>query len=116
MSISSARDFLEAWYGDRFVCNLVEAEFTLGGQQQRIAQQDPAVIARSISNNGLSVIFISSRPLVTVTSGIPIAAGTTLNLFVLEDFDFASCDLFAYSQAGGNPIHVLSVQIVGLGG
>jgi hypothetical protein len=114
MSISSARDFLEAWYGDRFVCNLVEADFTLGGQPQRIAQQDPAVIARSITNNGITVVFISSRA-AAFNQGIPLAAGTTLNLFVLEDFDLASCDLWAYSVAGGNPIHVISVQIVGLG-
>ena len=115
MSISSARDFLEVWYGDRFVCNLVETDVTLGGQPQRIAQQDPAVIARSVTNNGISVVFISSRAAFFGNQGIPLAAGTTLNLFVLEDFDLASCDLFAYSVVGGNPIHVISVQIVGLG-
>ena len=115
MSISSARDFLEAWYGDRFVCNLVEADLTLGGQPQRIAQQDPAVISRSVTNNGITVVFISSRSTVNQNQGIPLAAGTTLNLFVLEDFDLASCDLFAFSAAGGNPVHVISVQIVGRG-
>ena len=115
MSISSARDFLEAWYGDRFVCNLVEADFIASGQVQRIAQQDPAVIARSITNNGITVLFISSRASFSNNQGIPLAAGTTLNLFVLEDFDLASCDLFAYSVAGSNPIHVISVQIVGRG-
>jgi hypothetical protein len=113
MGISSARDFLEAWYGDRFVCNLVEADFTLGGAQTRIAQQDPAVIARSITNNGISVAFISSRSTVNQNLGIPLAAGTTLNLFVLEDFDLASCDLWAISITGANPIHVISIQIMG---
>lgn len=116
MSISSARDFLEAWYGSRLVCNLVEADFTMSGQVMRIAQQDPAVIARSITNNGITLVYISSRSTLASNTGIPIAAGTTLNLFVLEDFDLASCDLFAYSVAGGNPVHVISTQIVGLGG
>lgn len=115
MGINSARDFLEEWYGDRFVCNLVEADITIGGLPQRIAQQDPAVIARSITNNGITVVFISSRAFFGSNQGIPLAAGTTLNLFVLEDFDLASCDLFAFSAVGGNPIHVISVQIVGLG-
>ena len=115
MGISSARDFLEAWYGDRFVCNLIEADFVATGQVQRIAQQDPAVIARSVTNNGITVLFISSRSSFGVNQGIPLAAGTTLNLFVLEDFDLASCDLFAYSAAGNNAIHVISVQIVGHG-
>lgn len=115
MSISSARDFLEAWYGDRFVCNIVEADFTLGGQATRIAQQDPAVIARSITNNSLSVVFVSSRAGMFNNQGIALAAGTTLNLSVLEDFDLASCDLFAVSVTGNNLIHVISVQIVGLG-
>ena len=115
MSISSARDFLEAWYGDRFVCNLVESDPMLTGQTTRIAQQDPAVIARSITNNGLSVVFVSSRSTAYSNQGIPIAAGTTLNLFVLEDFDLASCDLFAWSVDGGHPVHVISVQIVGRG-
>ena len=115
MSISSARDFLEAWYGDRFVCNLVEIDATVGGQPQRLVQQDPAVIARSISNNGLAVIFVSSRSTVSNNQGIPIAAGTTLNLFVLEDFDLTSCDLFAWTATGTIPVHIISVQIVGRG-
>jgi hypothetical protein len=115
MGINSARDFLEAWYGDRLVCNLVESDTTLTGQVTRIAQQDPAVIARSVTNNGITIMWISSRASFGQNLGIPIAAGTTLNLFVLEDFDLASCDLFGYSVAGLNQVHVISVQIVGRG-
>jgi hypothetical protein len=113
MGISSARDLLQDWYGDSLVCNIVETDITLGGQPQRIAQQDPAVISRSVTNNGIGLIFVSSRSTVFTNQGIPIAAGTTLQLFALEDFDLASCDLFAFSVAGGNPVHVISIQVVG---
>ena len=41
MSISSARDFLEAWYGDRFVCNLVEADFTLAVKSSASRSKTP---------------------------------------------------------------------------
>ena len=113
MPFNNARNFLAEWYGDTVVSNIEEADFTVGTSAVRIAQQDPAVITRAISNNGTAPIFVSSLAKLAVGQGFMVAVGDTANLSVLEDFDLASCDLFAISASPGNAVHVISTQIVG---
>jgi len=113
MAFSGARSLLQEWYGDEVVSNLVEADFTVGTSATRIAQQDPAVIGRAISNNGSAPIFVSSLAKIAANQGFAVGPGATAELNVLEDFDLASCDLFAISASPGNAVHVISTQIVG---
>ena len=110
---NDARALLSDWYGCRLESNLPEADFTVGTTAIRIAQQDPAVIARTISNNGSAAIFISSRSAVAVNAGFMLAPGNVASLTVLEDFDLAFCDLFAISGSAGNAVHVISTQLTG---
>lgn len=113
MAFSTAREFVAAQYGDELVSNILETDVTVGVAAIQIAKRDSAVIERIISNNGAQSIFIGTRSSVALNQGIPLASGSTLSITARDDFDLASCDLFAISAAAGNPVHVISMQLVG---
>ena len=113
MGIGNARELLADWYGDELVSNIIETDVTVGTTAILIAARDGAVIARLITNNGAATIFVSSKAGVAANTGIAVGVGNTLVLQALDDFDLASCDLFAISGGAGNAVHVVSTQLVG---
>lgn len=113
MGINSARDLLASYYGSELVSNLDESDTTVGTTAVRIARQDPANVARDITNNGANPIAFSSKPQVTATTGIQLAPGQTAYIFVLGDLDLAFCDLWAISADAGNSVHVVNTQLIG---
>jgi hypothetical protein len=113
MTIRTARDLVAYRNSDALVSNIIEADVTVGTTAIWLAPRGGAIIERIITNNGAAAIAISTLTSVTATKGIQLAAGGTLSFQALEDFDLATCDLYAISSGAGNSVHVISVQLVG---
>jgi hypothetical protein len=113
VSINSAREFLLSEYGDALISSIDETDVTVGTNVVLIAARNGACLERIISNNGAAAIFVSSKVGIAVNKGIQLAAGGTLSFDTRNDFDLASCDLFAISAGSGNPVHVIAVNLVG---
>jgi hypothetical protein len=113
LPLNTARDFLASLYGDEMVSSLDETDVTVGTSAILIAKRNGSCIERIISNNGAAAIFVSSKVGVAANTGIQLAANATLSFTAREDFDLASCDLFAISTAANNPVHVIAVNLIG---
>lgn len=113
MAIRTARELLNFRYSDEMVSSIVETDVTVGVAAIQIATRNGSAIERIITNNGANTIYVSSKVSVAANTGIALAAGATLTFTALDDFDLASCDLFAISLNAGNPVHVISTQLIG---
>jgi hypothetical protein len=111
--IQTARDLLMQRYGDRLVSSIDETDVTVGTSVAWIAKRSGACIERIVSNCGAATIYVSGKSGVAANTGIPLAAGATLSLQAIVDFDLASCDLYAISGSAGNAVHIIAVNLVG---
>lgn len=113
MSIQTARELIASWYGDELVSNIDDSDVTVGTTAILIAKRNGATITRVITNAGAATIFVSSKSSIAANQGIALVAGGTLSVNALEDFDLASCDLYAISASSGNAVHVMHLRLIG---
>ena len=113
MAIGTAREFLTSEYGDPLISDITETDFTVGTSALLIAKRNGATIKRTLTNNGVAAIFIAANPAVAANTGIQLGPGQTLIISTLQDFDLASCDLYAISASAGNAVHVIHLRLIG---
>jgi hypothetical protein len=115
VNFGTARELIAGFYGDELVSNIDETDYTVGTSALLIAKRNGATIERIITNNGAATIFVSSRPSVAANTGIALGAGNSLSISAIEDYDLASCDLYAISSGAGNAVHVIHLRLIGGG-
>jgi hypothetical protein len=111
--LKTAREFIASFYGDPLVSNIDDSDVTVGTTAILVAKRNGATITRVITNNGAATIFISSKSNIAANQGIALGAGGSLSLSAIEDFDLASCDLYAISGSSGNAVHVTHLRLIG---
>lgn len=91
-----------------------ETTFSVGATAVEIAGPSPnrvgLVIIGGVTNN----IFISTRPGVTTTTGLPVSTNNNiLELYLWRHGSIVTKQWFAISNVGGNTVGVIEVQYRG---
>jgi len=111
--ISTLRDLLALYVGDRLHTDALEADFTVGTTAVRIAQPNIRRTEIIITNWGAANVAIGMTNGVTATTGWILGINAWMSLVWFADLDLAAAELWAISAGAGNAIHVLERRLVG---
>jgi hypothetical protein len=91
-----------------------ESDVTVGTSAVKLGTQANIRIAVGISNSGAATIAVGFTNAVTATTGIQVAAGSSLFFNWINDGETVNSDLWAISAGSGNGVHVVEYKLSGL--
>jgi hypothetical protein len=104
---------LTQWYGSWLKTRRVINDFTIAQTALRICTADPSRVLLSLTNWSANTIAFGENRNITATTGLALAAGTTVTIEWLTDLDLQTTEIWAISAAGSNPLHVVESLLVG---
>ena len=112
--IFSLQQFYQQIFGAQFRVRPHNSSFTVGTTAVAITPPSSPALGITFSNTGATNIAIRTAQTVTITTGILLLPGGSVDVKWYEDFDMLSYDWFAISSAGGGTLFVVQRILSGV--
>ena len=110
----SAQDLLVAFYGGALVTLPHDSDFTIGTTAAQLTSNRNGMrIGYLLSNTGATNFAISFNPAVTITTGVLLLPGGTMNFDWYYDGDVVERFPWAISAGAGGTLHMLERFLTG---